>query len=58
MRFQDITTPDIYNESWDFRFFLKWIWSCFSKVKYDTEHMSDIYDPLKCKEETGNPGRP
>lgn len=51
MRFQDITTPDIYNESWDFRFFLKWIWSCFSKVKYDTEHMSDIYDPLKCKEE-------
>ena len=51
MRFKDISTPEIYKESWDFRFFLKWIWECFSKVKYDTEHIADIYDPLKCKED-------
>lgn len=51
MRFKDISVPEVYKESWDFRFFLKWIWECFSKVKYDTEHISDIYDPLKCKQE-------
>lgn len=51
MQFKNIPVPEIYRESWDFRFFLKWIWECFSKVKYDTEHLVDIYDPLKCKEE-------
>lgn len=51
MRFKDITVPEVYRESWDFRFFLNWIWECFTKLKYDTEHLSDIYDPLKCKEE-------
>ena len=51
MRFKDISTPEIYKESWDFRFFLKWIWECFTKIKYDTEHVIDNYDPLKCKEE-------
>lgn len=51
MRFKDISVPEIYRESWDFRFFLKWIWECLTKVKYDTEHIFDIYDPLKCKEE-------
>lgn len=49
MRFQDIPVPEVYKEeSWDFRFFLKWIWTCLTKIKYDTEHMYDIYDPLKC----------
>ena len=51
MQFKNISVPEVYNESWDFRFFLKWIWECFRKVKYDTEHISDIYDPLKCKKE-------
>lgn len=51
MRFKDISVPEVYRESWDFRFFLKWIWECLTKVKYDTEHILDIYDPLKCKEE-------
>lgn len=51
MRFEDISVPEIYKESDDFRFFLKWIWECLAKAKYDTEHLSDIYDPLKCKRE-------
>lgn len=51
MQFNDISIPEVYNSSWDFRFFLKWIWSALGKLKYDTEHLSDIYDPLKCKEE-------
>lgn len=51
MQFKNISVPEVYNESWDFRFFLKWIWECLSKVKYDTEHIGDIYDPLKCKKE-------
>ena len=51
MRFKDISTPEIYKESWDFRFFLKWIWECLTKIKYDTDHIIDNYDPLKCKEE-------
>lgn len=51
MRFEDVSVPEVYTESEDFRFFLKWIWSCLAKAKYDTEHLSDIYDPLKCKRE-------
>jgi len=52
MRFKDIPVPEVYvEESWDFRFFLKWFWECLTKIKYDTEHLIDIYDPLKCKEE-------
>lgn len=51
MKFEDISVPEIYKESWDFRFFLKWIWTCLAKVKYDTEHVIDNYDPLKCKKE-------
>lgn len=51
MRFKDISVPECYCESWDFRFFLKWFWECLTKVKYDTEHLIDIYDPLKCKQE-------
>ena len=51
MRFEDISVPEVYTESWDFRFFLHWIWECLTKVKYDTENIFDNYDPLKCKEE-------
>lgn len=52
MRFEDISLPEVYvEESGDFRFFLKWIWECLTSHKYDTEHLFDIYDPLRCKEE-------
>ena len=51
MRLEDISVPEVYTDSWDFRFFLKWIWECLAKIKYDTDHIFDNYDPLKCKEE-------
>ena len=51
MQFNDISVPEVYKDSWDFRFFLKWFWECLTKLKYDTEHIDDVYDPLKCKKE-------
>jgi hypothetical protein len=52
MRLEDISIPEVYKEeSWDFRFFLKWLITCLTKHKYDTEHIYDLYDPLKCKKE-------
>ena len=48
MKFEDISVPEIYKESADFRFFLDWFYTCLEKVKYDTEHVIDLYDPLRC----------
>lgn len=48
MNFKDISVPEIYKSSQDFRFFLDWFNASLTKVKYDTEHLSDIYDPLRC----------
>ena len=50
MRIQDISTPDVYTDSADFRFFLKWIEIALTKIHYDTENGLDLYDPLKCPE--------
>lgn len=51
MQLESISLPQVYKDSQDFRVLLAWIYQCFEKVKYDTEHLVDIYDPLKCKEE-------
>lgn len=52
MKFSDISTPSIYNrESMDFRFFLNWIANDFTKTKYDTENLIDLYDALRCPQE-------
>lgn len=48
MRIKDISVPDIYTDSADFRFFLRWFELALSKVQYDTEHGLDLYDPEKC----------
>lgn len=48
MRFEDISLPDIYTDSADFRFFCKWLTSGLEQVKYDTENLLDLYDPLRC----------
>lgn len=48
MEIRDIPVPEIYKESADFRFFLKWFESALSRIKYDTENMFDLYDPLRC----------
>lgn len=50
MRIENIPTPEIYNSSSDFRFFRRWIASCFEKIQYDTENAFDLYDSLRCPE--------
>ena len=48
MRISDISLPEIYKESMDFRFFCRWIELALSKIQADTENVPDIYDPLRC----------
>lgn len=48
MNFADIPVPEVYKESADFRFFLKWIEMCFTRIKYNTENLIDLLDPLRC----------
>ncbi len=50
MKIKDISLPEVYKESMDFRFFMKWFEDCLNKIKFDTENMIDIYDPLRCPE--------
>ena len=50
MRFENISVPEIYKSSADFRFFLNWFALALTRVKYDTEHMIDLYDPQRCPE--------
>lgn len=51
MDIKNISLPEIYKESADFRFFCKWFEEALSKIKYDTENFLDLYDPLKCPED-------
>lgn len=48
MRISDISVPEIYTSSADFRFFLRWIEESLTKVHYDTENFLDLYDPERC----------
>lgn len=48
MQIEDISLPEIYKTSSDFRFFLKWFTTMLDKLRYDTVNLSDIYDPLRC----------
>lgn len=49
MKISSIPTPEVYKrESMDFRFFLHWFEEALLKIKYDHEHISDLYDPLRC----------
>ena len=48
MKFSDISVPEIYKSSADFRFFLRWFSESLHRIKYDTENMFDLYDPLRC----------
>lgn len=48
MIFSDIPVPQVYKESADFRFFLRWIELCFSKIQYSTENLIDLLDPQRC----------
>lgn len=48
MRISDVSVPEIYKKSADFRFFLTWFEDCLSRIKYDTENIHDLYDPQRC----------
>ena len=48
MNIKDIPVPDVYLESADFRFFMKWFNYALTKTQYDTSNLLDLYDPLKC----------
>lgn len=48
MKISDIPVPEIYKESTDFRFFLKWFETALAKIKYDTENLLDLLDPQRC----------
>lgn len=50
MRISQISLPEVYKQSADFRFFIQWFEDCLTKIQYDTENMSDIYDCLRCPE--------
>lgn len=48
MDIKDISLPEVYTNSEDFRFFCKWFATALEQVKYDTDNMVDLYDPLRC----------
>lgn len=50
MDLKEISLPDCYTDSQDFRFFVDWFCTCLEKVKYDHDHFIDLYDPLRCPE--------
>lgn len=50
MRISDIPIPEVYKESSDFRFFIKWFEAALDKVKFDTENIVDLFDPQRCHE--------
>lgn len=51
MIISDISVPEIYKSSSDFRFFMKWFELALSQIQYDTENIPDLYDPQRCKSE-------
>ena len=48
MNISEVSVPEIYETSSDFRLFIRWFSAALSKIQHDTENLPDIYDPLKC----------
>lgn len=48
MNLKNISVPEVYKESQDFRFFIDWFCRSLARVKFDTENIIDLYDPLRC----------
>lgn len=48
MVLSDVSVPEAYKQSADFRFFLKWFEICLSKIQNNTENLIDLLDPLRC----------
>lgn len=51
LKISEIPVPEVYKESADFRFFLNWFEHALTEIRYDTENILDLYDPLRCKSE-------
>ena len=51
MTFSDIPVPEVYKESADFRFFLRWIELCFSELGNKTNGLINLLDPQRCPSE-------
>lgn len=51
MNFEDVSVPDCYTDSADFRFFLKWFADDLERCKYDHAHFLDLFDALRCPEQ-------
>lgn len=51
MNINKIPLPEVYTDSQDFRFFCEWFKQSLSVIKYNTENIFDLYDPLKCPAE-------
>lgn len=51
MKFSDISLPEVYKDSYDFRFFVKWFSYCLEGIKSDTENLIDLLDPQRCPSE-------
>lgn len=50
MQFDHVSVPEVYRESSDFRLLMNWFNLALTKVKFDTENLFDLYDPLRCPE--------
>ena len=48
MNLSSIPVPEVYKQSADFRFFMKWFELCLTKTQYDTENLVDLLDPERC----------
>ncbi len=48
MKFSDIPVPEVYKESFDFRFFLRWFELDLTQLQYDIENIVDLLDPERC----------
>ena len=51
MDIKNIPVPNVFLESADFRFFLKWFDYALNRIQYDTNNLMDLYDPLRCPKE-------
>lgn len=51
MDVRDISVPEIYKSSSDFRFFIELFANALTELQYNTENLIDCYDPLRCKSE-------
>lgn len=48
MKISDISVPQEYKRSADFRFFMKWFEYALTKLQYDITNTVDLYDALRC----------